>query len=128
LQGACATAVDCYIGRAPEKHRETCEFLKIAAYLPFAMQIAKLTLILSRELVCIVEERARLHTTQLIRSIIRSDCIAVIESKILKPFQIAYQLVCPALPEKKVVSLERGPLSLVSTTEELLDRKVAAPV
>jgi hypothetical protein len=29
--------------------------------------------------------------------------------------------------EKKVVSLERGPLSLVSITEELLDRKVAAP-
>jgi hypothetical protein len=43
----------------------------------------------------------------------------------------------PALPdflekkrEKKkiVVGLERGPLSLVRTTEELLDRKVAAPV
>jgi hypothetical protein len=34
----------------------------------------------------------------------------------------------PALPEKKVVGLVRGPLSLVSTTEELLDRKVAAPV
>jgi hypothetical protein len=33
-----------------------------------------------------------------------------------------------ALPEKKVVGLERGPLSLVSTTEDLLDRKVAAPV
>jgi hypothetical protein len=31
----------------------------------------------------------------------------------------------PALPEKKVVSLERGPLSLTSTSEELLDRKVA---
>jgi hypothetical protein len=31
----------------------------------------------------------------------------------------------PALPEKeKVVGLERGPLILVSTTEELLDRKV----
>jgi hypothetical protein len=29
---------------------------------------------------------------------------------------------------KKVVGLERGPLSLFSTTEELLDRKVAAPV
>jgi hypothetical protein len=29
---------------------------------------------------------------------------------------------------KTVVGLERGPLSLVSTTEELLDRKVAAPV
>jgi hypothetical protein len=34
----------------------------------------------------------------------------------------------PAPPKKKVVDLERGPLSLVSTTEELLDRKVAAPV
>jgi hypothetical protein len=26
------------------------------------------------------------------------------------------------------VVLERGPLSIVSTTEELLDRKIAAPV
>jgi hypothetical protein len=30
--------------------------------------------------------------------------------------------------KKKVVGLERGSLSLMSTTEELLDRKVAAPV
>jgi hypothetical protein len=30
--------------------------------------------------------------------------------------------------KKTVVGLERGPLSLVSTTEELLDRKLAAPV
>jgi hypothetical protein len=30
--------------------------------------------------------------------------------------------------KKKVVGMERGPLSLVGTTEELLDRKVAAPV
>jgi hypothetical protein len=30
--------------------------------------------------------------------------------------------------KKKVVGLERGPLGLVSTTEELLDRKVAASV
>jgi hypothetical protein len=29
---------------------------------------------------------------------------------------------------RRVVGLERGPLSLVNTTEELLDRKVAAPV
>jgi hypothetical protein len=29
--------------------------------------------------------------------------------------------------KRKVVGLERGPLSLVSTTEELLNRKVAAP-
>jgi hypothetical protein len=34
----------------------------------------------------------------------------------------------PALPENKVVGLERGLLHLVSTTEELLDRKIAAPV
>jgi hypothetical protein len=43
----------------------------------------------------------------------------------------------PALPDflekkktkkKTVVGLERGPLSLMSTTEELLDRKVAAPL
>jgi hypothetical protein len=33
------------------------------------------------------------------------------------------------LPKKqKVMGLERGPLSLVSITEELLDTKVAAPV
>jgi hypothetical protein len=30
--------------------------------------------------------------------------------------------------KKEVVGLEQGPLSLVSTTEELLDRKAAAPV
>jgi hypothetical protein len=34
----------------------------------------------------------------------------------------------PGTTRKKIVVLERGPLSLVSTTEELLDRKVAAPV
>jgi hypothetical protein len=34
----------------------------------------------------------------------------------------------PGTTRKKAVGLERGSLSLVSTTEELLDRKVAAPV
>jgi hypothetical protein len=34
----------------------------------------------------------------------------------------------PGTAKKKVVGLERGPLNLVSTTEELFDRKVAAPV
>jgi hypothetical protein len=34
----------------------------------------------------------------------------------------------PALPGKNVVGLELGPLNLVSTTEELLYRKVAVPV
>jgi hypothetical protein len=43
-------------------------------------------------------------------------------------FKLLHCFVLAALPEKKVVGLERGPLSLVSTTEELLDRKVAAPV
>jgi hypothetical protein len=40
-----------------------------------------------------------------------------------------YQIFWRKKKQKKtVVGLERGPLSLVSTTEELLDRKVAAPV
>jgi hypothetical protein len=34
----------------------------------------------------------------------------------------------PGTTRKKVVGLELGPLSPVSTTEEPLDRKVAAPV
>jgi hypothetical protein len=34
----------------------------------------------------------------------------------------------PGTTRKKIVGLEQGPLSLVSTTEELLDRKVAATV
>jgi hypothetical protein len=34
----------------------------------------------------------------------------------------------PGTTRKKLVGLERGPLSLASTTEKLLDRKVAAPV
>jgi hypothetical protein len=41
----------------------------------------------------------------------------------------------PALPDflekekgNQVVGLERGPLGLVSTTEELLDKKIATPV
>jgi hypothetical protein len=33
----------------------------------------------------------------------------------------------PDTKRKKVVGLEQGPPSIVSTTEELLDRKVAAP-
>jgi hypothetical protein len=43
---------------------------------------------------------------------------------------LGYRFGGPALPEKKekVVGLERSPLSLVSTTEKLLDRKVTAPV
>jgi hypothetical protein len=34
----------------------------------------------------------------------------------------------PSTTRKKVMGLERGPLSLVSTTEELLERKITAPV
>jgi hypothetical protein len=34
----------------------------------------------------------------------------------------------PGTTRKNVVGLEQGPLSLVSTTEEILNRKVAAPV
>jgi hypothetical protein len=45
---------------------------------------------------------------------------------------LGYRSGCPGsisgITRKKVVGLEQSPLSLVSTTEELLDRKVAAPV
>jgi hypothetical protein len=41
---------------------------------------------------------------------------------------IVRMVLIPGHYKKKVVGLERGPLSLVSTIEELLDRKVAAPV
>jgi hypothetical protein len=34
----------------------------------------------------------------------------------------------PGTTRKKVMGLERGLLSLLSTTEEILDRKVVAPV
>jgi hypothetical protein len=34
----------------------------------------------------------------------------------------------PGTNRKKIMGLERGPLRLMSTTEELLYRKVAAPV
>jgi hypothetical protein len=34
----------------------------------------------------------------------------------------------PGTTRKKIVDLERGALNLVITTEELLDRKVVAPV
>jgi hypothetical protein len=34
----------------------------------------------------------------------------------------------PGITRKKVVGLERGSLGLVSTTEELIHRNVAAPV
>jgi hypothetical protein len=34
----------------------------------------------------------------------------------------------PGTARTKIVGLERGPLSLVSTTEELLDTKVAVPI
>jgi hypothetical protein len=33
-----------------------------------------------------------------------------------------------SFPKNQIVGLERGPHSLVSTTEKLLDRKVAVPV
>jgi hypothetical protein len=46
---------------------------------------------------------------------------------------LGYRSGCPGsisgtTKKKKVMGLERGPLSLVSTTEELLDKNVAAPV
>jgi hypothetical protein len=44
-----------------------------------------------------------------------------------KAYNIVFWSVCGPYFSFLVVSLEWGPLSLVSTTVELLDRKVAAP-
>jgi hypothetical protein len=54
-------------------------------------------------------------------------CCLVVWSEFLAT-DLEAQVRFPALPEKKLMGLQRGPPSLVSTTEELLDRKVAAPV
>jgi hypothetical protein len=58
----------------------------------------------------------------------RRSTIPIITSTDFLATDLEARVRFPALPEKKVVDLERGPLSLVSTTEELLDRKVAVPV
>jgi hypothetical protein len=44
------------------------------------------------------------------------------------PPRMFFMITLRYLAYVKVVGLERGPLSLLSTAEELLDRKVAAPV
>jgi hypothetical protein len=57
------------------------------------------------------------------------DCLCGLVARVLDYRSRGLGFDSRALPKKKeVVGLERGPLSLVSTTEELLDRKVAAPV
>jgi hypothetical protein len=43
-------------------------------------------------------------------------------------YVIIFQKLELLIREKKIVGLERDALRLVSTTEEILDRKVAAPV
>jgi hypothetical protein len=58
---------------------------------------------------------------------IKKPAIVRQETQIWEPHTKIYGLTDHS-SLKKIVGLERGPLSLVSTTEELLDRKVAAPV
>jgi hypothetical protein len=47
-------------------------------------------------------------------------------SKVMKTYTSGSPGSIPGTTRKNVLGLERGPLSLVSTTEELLGRKVAA--
>jgi hypothetical protein len=62
------------------------------------------------------------------RLLITQETASVVQWSEFLPTDLEARVRFPALPKKKVVGLERGPLSLVSTTEVLLDRKVAAPV
>jgi hypothetical protein len=79
-------------------------------------------------------ERVQSHTPCLTHSCLLSSliCISIDRLSGLVVRVLDYRSVAPgSIPgttKKKVVGLVRGPLSLVSTTEELLDRKVAAPV
>jgi hypothetical protein len=59
--------------------------------------------------------------------LIQKDCLCGLAFRVLD-YRSGGPGSIPGTTRKKVIGLERGPLSLVSTTEELLDRKVAAPV
>jgi predicted transcriptional regulator YdeE len=61
-----------------------------------------------------------------VRSVKPSNGILVLQSSWLQIWRPWFD--SRHYQKKKVVGLERGTLSLVSTTDELLDRKVAAPV
>jgi hypothetical protein len=54
-------------------------------------------------------------------SVVERNLYRTVEATLL------HRLTCNTNAKKKLVGLERSPLSLVSSTEELLDRKVAAP-
>jgi hypothetical protein len=56
------------------------------------------------------------------------DCLCGLVVRVLGYRSGGPGLIPGTTRKKKVVGLERGALSLVSTTEELLDRKVAALV
>jgi hypothetical protein len=55
------------------------------------------------------------------------DCLCGLVVRVLG-YRSGDQGSIPGSTKKKLVGLKRGPLSLVSTTEELLDGKIAAPV
>jgi hypothetical protein len=63
----------------------------------------------------------------ILRLNIISDCLCGLVVRVLG-YRSGGPGSIPGTTRKKMVVLERGPLNLVSTTEELLDRKVAAPV
>jgi hypothetical protein len=60
--------------------------------------------------------------------VLSSDCLCGIVVRVLSYRYRGPGSIRDTTRKKKVVGLEQGPLSLVSTTDELLDRKVAAPV
>jgi hypothetical protein len=88
--------------------------------------------VLSLHLVLILIQRSpayTLHNLSFLRYVIRvSDHLCGLVARVLGYRSGGPGSIPGTTRKKKVVGLERGPLSLVSTTEELLDRKVAAPV
>jgi hypothetical protein len=68
------------------------------------------------------------HLIIIVISIIRDDRLYGLVVRVLGYRSGGPGSISGTTRKKRVVGLERGPPSLVSTTEELLDRKAAAPV
>jgi hypothetical protein len=68
-----------------------------------------------------------MHMNIILRIVLRVDRLCGLVIRVLG-YRSGGPGSIPGTARKKVMGLERSPLSLVSTNEELLDRKVAAPV
>jgi hypothetical protein len=92
------------------------------------------SMLLGIAFLCPVEKRVRVHYCLVYLRVSKLGPITFIRPPLWSSGQSSWlQIRRPGFEfrhyqKKKIVGLERGALILVSTTEELLDRKAAAPV